>query len=156
MADLETRQHLLLYDGVCGLCDRLVQTVLTHDRREVFHFASLQSAAAKAVLGRFGRDPDELNTIYVIVHYQAAAPALLSRASAALFVAETLGWPWKAARVLGVLPDGVLDWGYDLVARYRYRVFGRYDQCVIPPPEHRVRFLEAEEDLRPKAGGIAR
>lgn len=143
-ADLSP-SHLLLYDGVCGLCDRLVQAVLARDRRGVFHFSSLQSPAAKAVLERFGRTPDELNTIYVIVNYQAAAPTLLSRGSAALFVAEALEWP--LARRLGVLPQRLVNWGYDLVARYRYRVFGRYDQCVIPRPEHRSRFLETAEDL---------
>ena len=108
------------------------------------------------MLGRFGRNPDELNTIYVVVNYRSAAPRLVSRADAALFVSETLGWPWKAARLLGVLPKGLLDWAYDLVARYRYRVFGRYDQCVIPRPEHRARFVETEEDLRQKPGGVAR
>ena len=149
-------QHLLLYDGVCGLCDWLVQAVLARDRRAVFHFASLQSPAAKAVLGRFGRNPDDLNTIYVVVNYKEAGPRLLSKGRAALFATEALGWPWRAARLLGVLPHGLLDWGYGLVARHRYRVFGRYDQCVIPPPEHRARFLETEEDLRQKAGGIAR
>jgi predicted DCC family thiol-disulfide oxidoreductase YuxK len=143
-ADLSP-SHLLLYDGVCGLCDRLVQAVLARDRRGVFHFASLQSPAAKAVLERFGRTPDELNTIYVIVNYRAAAPTLLSRGSAALFVAEALEWP--LARLLGVLPQRLVNWGYDLVARYRYRVFGRYDQCVIPCPEHRSRFVETVEDL---------
>jgi predicted DCC family thiol-disulfide oxidoreductase YuxK len=149
-------QHLLLYDGVCGLCDRLVQAVLARDRGAVFQFASLQSPAAKAVLGQFGQNPDELNTLYVIVNYQSAAPKLVSKGNAALFVSETLGWPWRAARVLGVLPHGLLDWGYDLIARHRYRMFGRYDQCVIPQPEHRGRFVETEEDLRPKAGGVAR
>ena len=140
-------QHLLLYDGVCGLCDRLVQAVLARDRAEVFHFASLQSPAAKVVLERFGRNPDALNTLYVVVNYQSAAPRLLSKGNAALFVSDTLGWPWKAARLLGVLPRVVLDWGYDLVARHRYRVFGRFDQCVLPRPEHRDRFVDTREDL---------
>jgi predicted DCC family thiol-disulfide oxidoreductase YuxK len=147
MADSATRQHLLLYDGVCGLCDWLVQALLARDRREVFIFASLQSLAARTALGRFGHNPGALDTIYVIANYQSVAPKLLSRGRAALFVAEALGWPWKAARLLGVLPHGLLDWGYDLIARHRYRVFGRYEQCVIPRPEHRARFVEKEEDL---------
>lgn len=148
MSDTGDRgQHLLLYDGVCGLCDWLVQAVLAHDRAEVFHFASLQSPAAQVVLRRFGRSPDELDTVYVVVNYQSAAPRLLSKGNAALFVSGTLGWPWKAARLLGVLPHRLVDWGYDLVARHRYRVFGRFDQCVIPRPEHRARFVDTREDL---------
>ncbi len=119
-------RHLLLYDGVCGLCDRLVQTVLARDRREAFHFASLQSTSASAALERFGRDPRDLDTLYVIADYQTAAPRLLTKSRAALFVAGTLGWPWKATLALGVLPRGLLDWSYDLIARYRYRLFSQY------------------------------
>jgi predicted DCC family thiol-disulfide oxidoreductase YuxK len=148
----ERGRHLLLYDGVCGLCDRLVQTVLVRDRREAFHFAPLQCPAASAALERFGRDSRDLNTLYVVADYQTAAPRLLSKSRAALFVAGTLGWPWKATIVLSVLPRGLLDWGYDLIARYRYRLFGRFDQCVIPLPEHRARFVESIEAARSKSG----
>jgi predicted DCC family thiol-disulfide oxidoreductase YuxK len=137
----ERGRHLLLYDGVCGLCDWLVQTVLARDRDEAFDFASLQSPKAAEVLAAFGRDPAALNTFYVVAEYHTA-PRLISKGRAALFVAAVLGWPWKAALVLGVLPGGLLDWGYDLVARHRYRVFGRYDQCVLPRPEHRARFVD--------------
>lgn len=138
-------QHLLLYDGVCGLCDWLVQTLLARDRCKGFDFASLQSPVARQVLARFGRDPDVLDTVYLVTDYQTEAPRLLTKGRAALGVAESLGWPWKAAGALRVLPGGWLDWGYDLVARHRYRVFGRFDQCVLPRPEHRARFIDAEQ-----------
>ena len=67
---------------------------------------------------------------------------MFSRSSAALFVAGELGWPWKAAVLLRVLPAAVLDRVYDVVARNRYRVFGRYEQCLMPRPEFRSRFVE--------------
>ena len=136
--------HLLLYDGVCGLCDGLVQVVLTHDRRCVFDFAALQSRAAKAVLAPFGRSADDLTTMYVVANYRGATPSLLEKGRAALFVMATLGWPWKAAAVLHVLPRPLLDRLYDMVARHRYRLFGRRDQCLLPSPEHRHRFLDAD------------
>lgn len=136
-------RHLLLYDGVCGLCDWLVQTLLARDRREVFDFAALQSAAAREALSRFGATADRMDTVYVVAGYNTASPRLLRKGRAALCVAAVLGWPWKAAGLLGALPGGLLDWGYDLVARHRYRVFGRFDQCVLPRPEHRRRFLDA-------------
>jgi predicted DCC family thiol-disulfide oxidoreductase YuxK len=147
-------RHLLLYDGVCGLCDWLVQAVLAHDRAEAFDFAALQSPEARDVLARFGASPDPLDTVYVVVDYQGS-PALLGRGRAAVFVLAALGWPWKAGGALRVLPTSLLDRGYDLVARHRYRLFGKYDQCLLPRPEHRARFIDMHAGTPPPAGTIA-
>jgi predicted DCC family thiol-disulfide oxidoreductase YuxK len=135
-------RHLLLYDGVCGLCDRLVQFVLAHDPGGVFDFAPLQSATGRAAVAREGGDPDALTSFYVVRDYRTAQARSLVKARAALFVARALGFPWNAAALAGVLPTTVLDWGYDVVARSRYRVFGRFDQCVLPRPEQRKRFVD--------------
>ena len=134
--------HLILYDGVCGLCNRLNRFVLKRDRAAVFQFASQQSALGQSLLGRYGRDPAGLETFYVIVDYGSDSPVLLSRSTAALFVFKTLGGAWRLAAVLRVLPRKLLDRAYDLVARNRYRIFGRYDTCPLPKPEHRRRFLD--------------
>jgi predicted DCC family thiol-disulfide oxidoreductase YuxK len=135
-------EHLLLYDGVCGLCDRLVQFVLARDRRGVFDFAPLQSETGRAAVAREGGDPDALTSFYVVRDYRTDRARSFVKGRAALFVARTLGWPWSLAAMFGVLPTAVLDWGYDLVARYRYRVFGRFDQCLLPRPEQRARFID--------------
>jgi predicted DCC family thiol-disulfide oxidoreductase YuxK len=74
--------------------------------------------------------------------YRSPAARGLVKGRAALFVASALGWPWRSALVLGVLPSVVLDCGYDLVARHRYRVFGRFDRCLLPRPEQRKRFVD--------------
>ena len=137
-----TGQHLLLYDGVCGLCDHLVQFMLAHDTQGAFDFAPLQSATGRAAVVREGRDPDVLTSFYVVRDYRGGAARTLAKGRAAIFVARTLGWPWRAAAVFGLLPTVVLDWGYDIVARYRYRVFGRFDQCALPRAEHRKRFVD--------------
>ena len=134
--------NLVLYDGVCGLCNRLLQFVLAHDRRGVFRFASLQSATGQTMVARAGGDAGELTTFYVFANYETAEARPLTRSGAALFVASRLGWPWKAARVLGILPKVLLDRAYDLVARSRYRLFGRLEHCVVPRPEHRRRFVD--------------
>jgi predicted DCC family thiol-disulfide oxidoreductase YuxK len=134
--------HLLLYDGVCGLCNSLIQAVLIHDRNRVFHFASLQSDAARAALAPFAGDHHDLTTMYVVRDYRSSAPVLLARGRAALFVAARLGWPWKAAAILRILPAAIVNVGYDLVARYRYRLFGKYEQCLMPSPEFRHRFID--------------
>jgi predicted DCC family thiol-disulfide oxidoreductase YuxK len=135
-------QHLLLYDGVCGLCDRLVQFVLTHDARGAFHFAPLQSDTGRAIVEKAGANPDDLTTFYAVRDYGTPRARTLVKGRAAVFVARELGWPWKGAAMLGLLPTLVLDWGYDIVARYRYRIFGRFEQCAIPRPEQRRRFVD--------------
>ena len=132
----------MLYDGVCGLCSRLLRFVLEHDHRAVFTFAPLQGEAARAIVERFGGNPDELSSLRVVANYRTRDARMFRRSSAALFVAGELGWPWKVAVVLSLLPTAILDRAYDLVARYRYRLFGRYEQCQIPRPEVRARFLE--------------
>jgi predicted DCC family thiol-disulfide oxidoreductase YuxK len=113
--------HLVLYDGVCGLCSRLLQFLLRHDHRAVFNFASLQSATGKAMVARWGGNRDELTSFYVLANYRTGHARMFSRSSAALFVAGELAWPWKWAVLMRVLPPAVLDCVYDVIARSRYR-----------------------------------
>lgn len=134
--------HLVLYDGVCGLCSTVVQFLLAHDRRGVFAFASLDSRTGRAVVEGLGGDPTALTSFYVLANYRTGRGPILARSQAALFVAGQLGWPWKAAVVARVLPTAVLDRAYDVIARHRYRVFGRSEQCLVPRPEFRDRFVE--------------
>src|SRR5262245_10833003 len=108
--------HLLLYDGECGLCDRVVQVVLARDHRRLFHFASLQSSAGAKQLARFGGRPERLDTFVVIERYQQTDATHLTRALAALSVLKALGWP-RIAAVLGRFPNGLLDRAYDFIAR---------------------------------------
>lgn len=133
--------HLLLYDGLCGLCSHLVQFVLARDREGLFHFASLQSPIGMAATG--GSSGEDLATFYVIANYRTAQATQLTKAGAALFVARSLGWPWKFAGFFGVLPRAVLDRMYDLVARNRYGIFGRHEHCLIPQPQYRKRFIDS-------------
>jgi predicted DCC family thiol-disulfide oxidoreductase YuxK len=129
--------HLLLYDGECGLCSHLVQFVLPRDSSGVFRLASLQGPTGMKFL-----HGAPVTTVYVIADYRTARARLLTKADAAFFVVRALGWPWKAAAVFGVLPSALLDRGYDFVAKHRYRVFGKMDQCPMPRPEFRDRFID--------------
>src|SRR4029453_6823322 len=101
--------HLVLYDGVCALCNGLVQFLLTHDRRGIFRFASLQSAIGQAIVKRFGGNPEDLTSFYMVANYRTDKAKALTRSRAALFVISELGWPWKFARVIEVLPTAILD-----------------------------------------------
>jgi predicted DCC family thiol-disulfide oxidoreductase YuxK len=128
---------ILFYDGVCGLCDRLVQFVLRHDRRRRFRFAALQGDAATQALGHFGKDPADLDTVYVLTD----DARLLQKGRAILYVLRELGWPWAVLTVFSVFPTGMLDWLYDRLAHNRYRIFGKREQCRVPAADERGRFL---------------
>jgi len=134
-------RHLVLYDGVCGLCNRLVQFILAHDHDAVFRFAPLQSAIGHGWVARSGGNPGELTTVYVIPEYETAPPQLLARSAAVLFVVGEVPGPWRLLRVLGLLPKTLLDFAYQQVAKSRYRIFGRVEVCLLPSAEHRQRFL---------------
>jgi predicted DCC family thiol-disulfide oxidoreductase YuxK len=135
--------HLVLYDGVCGLCNRVLRFLLVHDRERLFKFAPLQSRIGRQLMERAGGDPQDLVSFYVVASYGTPAERLMGRSRAALFIANALGWPWRAATLLGVLlPTTALDRLYNVVARNRYRLFGRYDECLVPSAEFRSRLVE--------------
>jgi predicted DCC family thiol-disulfide oxidoreductase YuxK len=155
MRDDAPGRHVILYDGVCGLCNRLVRFVLPRDRGRVFRFGPLQGAWARAALARHGRDPGDLDTQYVVKDAGTPAERVLDRAEASLFIVARLTLPWRLlAPLLRVLPRRALDVAYDAVARSRYRVFGRHAACLAPPPDAADRFVgETGDPLRPPPSG---
>lgn len=134
---------VLLYDGVCGLCNRLNWFVLRRDSDNRFRFAPLQSSFAREILRRYEKDSRDLDTVYLIVDYGEPGEHLLSEADAILEIFRALGGVWKLVAALRVLPQSVLNLGYHLVARNRYRLFGRFDSCPLPSPEQRAKFFQA-------------
>lgn len=140
---VQVMEHpILLYDGVCGLCNRTVRFVLRYDREKKFRFAPLQSAFAASLLGPKGVDASDLKSFYIVV-FREEGEVLLERSDAVLFVMEKLPGIWPlAARVLRLVPQAIRDWGYRMIARKRYQLFGRYDACPLPSESDRERFIE--------------
>jgi predicted DCC family thiol-disulfide oxidoreductase YuxK len=136
MTILEADGPLVLYDGTCGLCDRSVQLILRHDRRGRFRFAALQSELGGALLARHGLPVDALDTVVLVEDGRA-----WTKSAAALRIARGMDGPWPLLRALGIVPRPVRDFFYDRLANNRYRIFGRVDACMLPPPEVRARFL---------------
>ena len=134
--------HIIFHDGLCGLCHRLNRFVLKHDRNVKFGFAPLQSPFAHGILERYGKDPENLETFYLLADRGTASARLLQKGLAALEVLRALGWPWRIACISRILPSSLLDFGYDLVARNRYRLFGKFETCPLPVSEHRERFFD--------------
>ena len=134
---------IVLYDGVCGLCNRSVQFLLKHDKAGRFRFASLQSDFAEKVLGRHGLDPKDLDTLHVVENFEQPGERVLQRSDAVLRAARKLGGIWSPLAAVGtVVPRPLRDLVYRFVARNRYRVFGKYDTCMLPDPKQRSRFLD--------------
>jgi len=143
----------VLYDGTCGLCTSLVGFVLPRDRDGAFHFASLDGAAGRSAVARLGGDADDSSTMHVVADRATPHARHLTRARAALFVVGSLGWPWKVLTLFGALPTPWLDRLYDVVARNRYRLFGRREHCLVPRPEWRERFIDLREPQVVPSGG---
>ena len=135
-------EHLILYDGLCGLCNRLNRFVLSRDKRGLFDFASLQGPVGRSILCALGKASDVLNTFYLVKDYRSGSPELLSKSGAAVTVLQNLGFPWCGLAVLRVFPKTMLDWSYTLIARHRYAVFGKVKNCLVPSSEYRHRFID--------------
>src|SRR6185503_3116102 len=134
---------IILYDGVCGLCNRLVQFLLKHDNNGRLRFASLQSDFAVNVLQRHGIDPKDLDTLHVIENYEQPGERVLQRSDGILRAGRELRGFWSVSSKLGrVVPRTLPDVIYRFVARNRYRVFGKYDTSMLPEPNQRSRFLD--------------
>ena len=138
----EDASPVLLYDGLCGFCDRTVQWLLRVDRGRVFRFAPLSGEFATGVLSRH---PD-LQGIDSLVLVEPAEDGnsgrVWVRSGALIKCAKHLSGMWHLLTALALVPRPLRDWGYDAFARRRYRLFGRFDECPVPPPDVRDRFLD--------------
>jgi len=135
---------VLFYDGVCALCNGVVRFLLARDHERAFRYAALQSDFARAALAPSGPKLDELSTVLLLQGFGTSNQRLLARSRAILAALQRLGGGWgRLARLLSFLPTVLLDSVYRLVARTRYAVFGRYDTCPLPNPEHRELFIDA-------------
>jgi len=136
------RERVLLYDGLCGLCNRAVQFILARDPGGTLRFAPLQGAFARGVLGRQPLPPGTDSLVLVEGDSASGAAPPLLRSDAILSIADYLGWPWRAAVALRLVPRFLRDGAYNVLARQRTRLFGRYGACPIPDPAVRARFLD--------------
>ncbi len=134
---MKTTRSIVLFDGVCNLCNGAVQFIIHRDPAGRFSFASLQSAAGQAQLRQFGLSTDAFETFVLVEGGKA-----YTRSTAALRIARQLPGAWRFLYGLIIVPRPVRDWAYGLVARNRYRLFGRRDSCMIPTPELKAKFLD--------------
>ena len=131
---------ILLYDGLCAFCDGLVQFVLKHDRRGEMRFATLQGGYGQRVIARHP-EIAEVDSLILVENADMPDERVYVRSDGALRLAHYMGGLWRPLSALHVVPRFIRDAAYDLFAKVRYRLFGRYDACPLPTPEQRARFL---------------
>ena len=134
-------RHLVLYDGVCGLCDHSVQLLLEEDRGQVLTFAANQGETRSEIERRRELPPADA-TLVLLRDYGTPEERLFERSSAPLEIARLVGgWLGVLALVGRWVPKALRDRVYDFVARHRYQWFGKFDTCRLPSPQTRARFL---------------
>lgn len=127
---------VLLFDGVCNLCNASVQWVLLRDRKGVFRFAALQSDTGQALLQQLGRSTDDFDSVVLV-----DGDRVLLHSDVALEIVRRLGGAWQLLYVFKIIPRAVRDAIYRWIARNRYRWFGRRSACMLPRPEWKERFV---------------
>jgi predicted DCC family thiol-disulfide oxidoreductase YuxK len=137
MFDARQENGIVFYDGVCGLCDRWVRFVLKRDRYRTLQFAPLQGETAKVRTDL----PAELRTVVFVQRTGTPGEQIFTRSEAALRLLDHIGGFWRMVSWLRIVPRPLRDAMYDAIARRRYRWFGKFETCRLPPPEWRERFL---------------
>ncbi len=134
---VEEGKKIILFDGVCNLCNRSVQFVIRRDKKDLFRFAALQSEAGERLVRERGIDTSKVDSIILI----EPGVAYYVTSEAALRIARSLSGIWPILGIFLWLPGKLRDVFYDLIARNRYRIFGKQDACMVPSPELRKKFL---------------
>ncbi|CDZ61077.1 thiol-disulfide oxidoreductase DCC family protein [Neorhizobium galegae] len=127
---------IIVFDAMCVLCSANAQFVLRHDRAARFRLASMQGEVGAALYRRCGIDPENPETMIVV-----DGQSVLRDSDAVLAIYDGLGWPWKALSIVRLAPRFIRDPLYRLIARNRYRIFGRREACWLPSPEQAQRIL---------------
>ena len=127
---------VILFDGVCNFCNGAINFVLKQDKNGIFRFAPLQSEAGQRLLQQYNLSTAEFDSFVLIDNGK-----IYKKSAASLRVMNKLPWYWKEVQLLRIIPVAFRDAIYDFIARNRYKWFGKKEQCMIPTPEMRKRFL---------------
>lgn len=136
-ANIPKDKLVILFDGVCNFCDHTVQFIIRHDRKDLFRFAPIQSVAGKEIIHHLGVDTAKIDSILL---YEPDK-GYWAKSKAAIRIVKALGGIYSLAGILSIFPGSFSDRVYDYIARNRYKWFGKKDDCMIPTPEIKAKFL---------------
>lgn len=132
-------KQLILFDGVCNLCNSSVLYVIRRDKKNKFMFAPLQSQIGQSLINEFNIDTVKTDSILL---YQPIERRIYHKSSAALHIARSLSFPVNLLAIFFVVPTFIRNWVYNYIAKNRYKWFGKKDSCMIPTPELKAKFIE--------------
>jgi predicted DCC family thiol-disulfide oxidoreductase YuxK len=135
--NIPTDKNIVLFDGICNLCNASVRFIIKRDRKDNFYFASLQGSAGQELLRKFNVEADQFNSFVLIEKNK-----IFTRSEAVLRVLKILGRGWKFLHAFIILPKFIRDGIYNLIAKNRYKWFGKKQECPMPLPEWKAKFLE--------------
>ena len=136
--EIPQNKKIILFDGVCNLCDSSVQFIIKHDKKDIFRFASLQSEVGQQLMNERGIDSEEIDSIILIIPGQA----YYTKSSAALEIAKDLSGGYSLLGNFLYLPEFIRNSVYDFIARNRYKWYGKKDNCMILTPELKAKFID--------------
>ncbi|MBZ9631762.1 thiol-disulfide oxidoreductase DCC family protein [Salegentibacter sp. LM13S] len=136
--ELPKDKKIVLFDGVCNLCNNAVTFIIEHDKKDVFRFASLQSEIGKKLVEERGMDPEELDSIVLI----DPGVAYYRKSTAALEISRELSGGYSLLKNFSFIPEGLRDGIYNFVANNRYKWYGKKESCMIPTPKLKSKFLD--------------
>lgn len=137
MQNFPPNKKIILFDGVCNLCNSAVQFVIKNDKKDVFRFVALQSELGQEILTYIGIDSKNIDSI---VLYEPGV-AYYYKSAAAIEIARNLGGFWHFGTVFQIIPTAIRNQLYDYIAKNRYKWYGKKESCMIPTPELRAKFL---------------
>jgi predicted DCC family thiol-disulfide oxidoreductase YuxK len=130
-------KKVVIFDGVCNFCNSSVNFIMDQDRKDTFRFAANQSGSGQQILKDFGESVSEVDTVMLVENGK-----LYKKSTAAIRIARGMGLPWSLAYGFVIVPAFIRDLIYDLIAKNRYRLFGKREACRLPTPAERARFLD--------------
>jgi predicted DCC family thiol-disulfide oxidoreductase YuxK len=137
MLNLPSNKKIILFDGVCNLCDTAVQFVIEHDKKDAFRFVALQSELGKQILKHIGINPANIDSVIL---YEPGI-AYYYKSAAAIEIARSLGGFFHFGTIFKLIPTGIRNQLYDYVAKNRYRWYGKKENCLVPSVENKSKFL---------------
>jgi predicted DCC family thiol-disulfide oxidoreductase YuxK len=138
MDNLPKDKKIILFDGLCNLCDASVQYVIKQDKKDSFRFVSLQSDLGQKIIKHIGIDTTKTDSVIL---YEPGI-AYYFKAQAAIRIAEEIGGIYSFLTIFSILPNAILNYIYDYIAKNRYKWYGKKETCLIPTEEQKVKFLE--------------
>lgn len=136
--NIPKNKKLVLFDGVCNLCNSSVQYVIEHDKKNLFMFTALQSETGQSIIKKFNIDTSKTDSILLY----SPEKSIDYKSTAALKIATKLGFPQSLMGAFFIIPPFIRNWVYDYIAKNRYKWYGKKDACMIPTPELKSKFLE--------------